>query len=371
MDEDEAPRRQLRERRKRSYVDYVEIGDDDIAAENDQIARKRASKKDTTFSSSPPKKKPTVLQVKHKKKSRKKQDRRAYYSSEEDHFLIIDDPLAHYDSEEYDSDGRICRQREEERKKKEEEQRLQRKLTRKPNTPHLIKRYTPAAVDAAGKIIMPILIRGGLVIQSLGKIVFEKAKFHAKRYIWPVGFKSSREYNSMTKLHARCEYVSEIIDRGDEPGFVVTCMEDPHNPIVIEKPTASGTWAEIAKRFFELKKAATGKSVLTQLSGPEMFGYAHPTVAKIIQEMAGAEKCEKYTMQQFVPVAPKLGEETKRRKPKRKKAVSDSEESSESESSESESESSSERPVAPVKVIADDVGDTEEIVEEEGGTFET
>ena len=52
----------------------------------------------------------------------------------------------------------------------------------------------------------------------------------------------------------RCEYTSEILDDGDEPSFVVTCWEERLNPIVIARPTASGAWAEVGKRFFELKK---------------------------------------------------------------------------------------------------------------------
>ena len=52
----------------------------------------------------------------------------------------------------------------------------------------------------------------------------------------------------------------------DEPSFVVTCWEDKDNPIIISRPTASGAWAEVGKRFFELKKEVTGKDTMTQLS---------------------------------------------------------------------------------------------------------
>jgi hypothetical protein len=37
-----------------------------------------------------------------------------------------------------------------------------------------------------------------------------------------------------------------------------------------------------------------------------MFGFAHATIAKLIQDMPGAEKCEKYIRQQFVPATAKL-----------------------------------------------------------------
>lgn len=59
----------------------------------------------------------------------------------------------------------------------------------------------------------------------------------------------------MTLIHlVRCEYTSEIVENGEEPSFIVTCYEDPKNPIVIVRPTASGAWAEVGKKFFELKK---------------------------------------------------------------------------------------------------------------------
>lgn len=57
-----------------------------------------------------------------------------------------------------------------------------------------------------------------------------------------------------------------------------------------------------------------------------MFGFAHPSIAKLIQEMPGAEICDKYIPQQFVPSTarirlddpplPKKG--IKKRNPKRK-----------------------------------------------------
>ena len=94
--------------------------------------------------------------------------------------------------------GRIIK-KDEIKKKLEEEEREARRLKRKPNTPHLIKKYTPVPMGPDSKPIMPIQLRG-LTIHNLGSVVWDKAKFHAKRYIWPVGFKSSRIYSSMTQL---------------------------------------------------------------------------------------------------------------------------------------------------------------------------
>lgn len=41
------------------------------------------------------------------------------------------------------------------------------------------------------------------------------AGYYNDRYIWPVGFKSTRLYNSYIDVDARVEYTSEILDGGD------------------------------------------------------------------------------------------------------------------------------------------------------------
>ena len=49
-----------------------------------------------------------------------------------------------------------------------------------------------------------------------------------------------------------------------------------------------------------LKEGILGRRINTQLSGPEMFGFSYPSIAKLIQDMHGAEHCTKYERQQFV-----------------------------------------------------------------------
>lgn len=43
--------------------------------------------------------------------------------------------------------------------------------------------------------------------------------------------------------------------------------------------------------------------MFTQLSGPEMFGFSHPTIAKLIQELPNAAMCDKYIFQEYLPSA--------------------------------------------------------------------
>ena len=38
--------------------------------------------------------------------------------------------------------------------------------------------------------------------------------YYNERYIWPVGFRSSRQYSSYKDVDGRVDYVSEILDGG-------------------------------------------------------------------------------------------------------------------------------------------------------------
>eukprot|EP00026_Physarum_polycephalum_P002430 Phypoly_transcript_02436.p1 GENE.Phypoly_transcript_02436~~Phypoly_transcript_02436.p1 ORF type:complete len:410 (+),score=87.91 Phypoly_transcript_02436:1514-2743(+) len=240
--------------------------------------------------------------------------------------FVIDDPDAYY-LQEYNSDEERRKRTAQKQERENEQLRMEEGLKKKKKKRHAnvtAKKYYQVPTDATGNPIMPIEMRG-LTIHSLGKIVVDRKKFHAKRYIWPAGFKSSRIYCSMTNLNARCEYTSEIVDGDSEPRFIVTCYEDPKNPIVIEANTASGAWAQVGKRINDLKEELTGKRMFTQLSGPEMFGFSHPTIAKLIQELPNAEMCDRYIFQEYVPSNVSLPTATKKGKRSKKKNESEEE----------------------------------------------
>jgi F/Y-rich N-terminus len=174
--------------------------------------------------------------------------------------LRVADPHSFYDSDEFDSAGLLAADRRAERAQHQQAERQRRAESRRAPTPHSgVKRFTPAATDASGSVVFPIEVRG-MMVHDLGRIVSDRGGFHEKRYIWPAGFRSEREYSSMTTLDRRCRYVSEIVDRGDDaPIFVVTCLDPAReDPIVIEGTTASGVWREIGERYFNLRKELTG-----------------------------------------------------------------------------------------------------------------
>ena len=94
--------------------------------------------------------------------------------------------------------------------------------------------------DAEGNIIYPIAINSSLRLENLGVIEYDRKNFHTERNIFPIGFKSVREHQSIIKAGDRAEYICEIEDGGTKPTFKVTPSEDPEHPIV--KDSSTGCW---------------------------------------------------------------------------------------------------------------------------------
>lgn len=64
--------------------------------------------------------------------------------------------------------------------------------------------------------------------------------------------------------------------------------------------TATGVWTTIVKRANTIRQRDVSNSV----SGPEYFGFAHPTIAKMIQDLPGAERCGRYKWQNLTSMPP-------------------------------------------------------------------
>lgn len=79
--------------------------------------------------------------------------------------------------------------------------------------------------DENGQVKFPVTI-GIIKVISLGHVVHDREAFHNERYIWPVGYKMSRSYNSMVDPTQQTVYTCSVIDDGDAPKV---------KPIVIKK----------------------------------------------------------------------------------------------------------------------------------------
>ena len=104
--------------------------------------------------------------------------------------------------------------------------------------------------DEDGNIIYPIQVTNTLKILNLGVVEYQRQNFHSVRNLFPIGYKSIREYSSYVHPNTRCDYICEILDGGSGPLYKVTCTDDPENPIV--KDASSGVWIEICKRIADL-----------------------------------------------------------------------------------------------------------------------
>ncbi|KAJ2718784.1 hypothetical protein GGI07_005589 [Coemansia sp. Benny D115] len=163
------------------------------------------------------------------------------------------------------------------------------------------KAVEPVRVDARGHVVLPLVVGRGsdeVRVLSLGKVVSEPDSYHTSRYIWPVGFRSTRMYPSMRKgSEGKSLYTSEILAGEDMPVFRVTAADMPD--MVFEASSSSGVWKLVLD---ELTRKGVG--VKTHASGPHMFGLSHLAVTKAVQELDGADKCRKYVMQKWLDPEP-------------------------------------------------------------------
>lgn len=150
-----------------------------------------------------------------------------------------------------------------------------------------------------GSVEMPLQFVS-LTVTSLGEIVFVGEKFHSRRYIFPLGYTCKRSYYSLKDPTKKCEYTQEVIanpKNSSEPQFRLTCEDDALNPIVSSTP--SGVWSEVLERIKPQREAIVGRTLHSTISGPEQFGFSHPIIHALIEELPNADKCSIYDRTAF------------------------------------------------------------------------
>jgi hypothetical protein len=139
--------------------------------------------------------------------------------------------------------------------------------------------------DPNGNIIYPIIINNNLKILNLGTIIYDNKNYHNEKNIFPIGFKSVREYQSMFNLQKRAEYTCEILDGGTKPQYKITSSEDVENPIIRDSSTAC--WNVVGNAINELQG---NKRKKVTINGTERFGLSDPKVFKLLSSLPNAEK---------------------------------------------------------------------------------
>jgi len=130
----------------------------------------------------------------------------------------------------------------------------------------------------------------GSKIINLGSVVWDAPTFHTKKYIYPLNFESVRKLPSGIFKDKHSDYHSKIV-RGPKGSveFWVWPEDDPEN--INKHHTSSGVWVDTLKR---IKKKNS-----ISVSGPEMYGFADPTIQMLIQELPNSEKCAGYIFKSF------------------------------------------------------------------------
>lgn len=139
--------------------------------------------------------------------------------------------------------------------------------------------------DENGNIIYPIIINNNLKILNLGTINYTNKNYHSEKNIFPVGFKSVREHQSMFNLQKRAEYTCEILDGGAKPQYKLTSSEDVEHPIIRDSSTAC--WIVVGNAINELQG---NKRKKVTISGTERFGLIDPKVVKLLSTLPNADK---------------------------------------------------------------------------------
>ncbi|KAI9336638.1 F/Y-rich N-terminus-domain-containing protein, partial [Zopfochytrium polystomum] len=147
-----------------------------------------------------------------------------------------------------------------------------------------------------GRPQLPIVV-GVITILELGTIVWDRPAYHSERYIYPVGFKSSRQYLSIVDPNATVTYTCTIVEAGDAPKFVVTPEDAPDRAAVGN--SATGAWATIVKTAHQLRNREHAGGA----SGPDFFGLSQGVVIKLIQDVPGARQCKNYIWQEGTALA--------------------------------------------------------------------
>ncbi|KAI8896919.1 F/Y rich C-terminus-domain-containing protein [Globomyces pollinis-pini] len=169
-----------------------------------------------------------------------------------------------------------------------------------------IRKIQDIGRDKEGHPQLPVQL-GIITLESLGEISTASG-FHNDRYIYPIGFTTSRQYLSMIDAEKTVTYRSTIISTPDGPKFQVVAEDDPTHPIIAQ--SATGAWTAVLRAANKLRNKEHSNSA----SGPDYFGLSQPTIINLIQGLPNADKCTQYTFQKFEIASKKADRTTNKTK---------------------------------------------------------
>ncbi|KAI9025818.1 hypothetical protein CLU79DRAFT_743225 [Phycomyces nitens] len=175
----------------------------------------------------------------------------------------------------------------------------------KPPNVNDVRSYVEIDKNTLGMYILPAEVDSWTVL-DLGKVVWDRASFHNQRYIYPVGYRVKKWYRSMVDPHSDTQYTCQILDGGDEPIFQLDADDNPGE--VWRGPTPTTVWTIAVRRAFAIRNMDYGHNPV----GPDFFGLRKNTIAKMIQDLPNADKCQNYIWQHFEATSGSRGKAMRR-----------------------------------------------------------
>lgn len=203
------------------------------------------------------------------------------------------------------------------------------------------------AVGQDGNPILPLSL-GVVTLQDLGRVEWSREAFHNKRYVWPIGFHTTRTYASCIDAdQPSALYHSRILDGGIagpifqvelDPSFIPSefartfllpepkpqpiiavtnhapvsildskhsnastaldllersidySLEDKKLQTVFQSATPTGAWTAVSRQVALVRQ----KDHANSTSGPDFFGLSSATISTLIEGLSGVDRCINY-----------------------------------------------------------------------------
>ncbi|KAI7864859.1 hypothetical protein BDF14DRAFT_1731492 [Spinellus fusiger] len=165
----------------------------------------------------------------------------------------------------------------------------------KPPNINDVRAFVEIDRNSQGMYVLPAEVDSWTVL-DLGKVVWDRPSFHNQRYIYPVGYRVKND----------TQYTCQILDGGDEPIFQLDADDNPGE--VWRGPTPTTVWTIAVRRAFAIRNMDYGHNPV----GPDFFGLRKNTIAKMIQDLPNADKCQNYIWQNFEPTSGSRGKAMRR-----------------------------------------------------------
>lgn len=151
-----------------------------------------------------------------------------------------------------------------------------------------------AAFEQARKLTQATTVPftvGGITVLDLGEIHLDR-KYYSSKHLFPVGYRSQRQYTCAVSPTEKAVYTSEILEGVEGPRFRVT---HENGDLSWEEASSSAVWLQVLRHVNDCKVRNGLPAKGTAISGPEMFGFANAKIASVLEGLDGVPNCTNYT----------------------------------------------------------------------------